>query len=116
MKYTQHLTSTLVTCALAVAMVTSAVAQTAVEGAAKVIRIKGPARFTTGNNVWQPLKVGTVLKPGALVQTRPFLLPLVLPHLNLAFPAQGALGCLISRPPNKMSSGFGRIPLYPSRS
>jgi hypothetical protein len=50
-------------------MVSSLAAQTANEGAAKVVRIKGPARFTTGNNVWQPLKVGAVLSPGTVVQT-----------------------------------------------
>lgn len=35
----------------------------------KVVRIKGDARFSTGNKVWQPLKVGTVLKSGNIVQT-----------------------------------------------
>ena len=50
-------------------MVSSLAAQAATECAAKVVRIKGPARFTTGNNVWQPLKVGAVLSPGTIVQT-----------------------------------------------
>jgi hypothetical protein len=50
-------------------MVSSLAAQTATEGAAKVVRIKGPARFSTGNNVWQPLKVGAVLSPGTVLQT-----------------------------------------------
>jgi hypothetical protein len=33
------------------------------------VRIKGAARYSTGNSVWQPLKVGTILKTGYIVQT-----------------------------------------------
>lgn len=55
--------------ALAVAMASSVSAQTVVQGKAKVVRVKGYARFTGGNNVWQPLKVGEVLKPGTVIQT-----------------------------------------------
>jgi hypothetical protein len=33
------------------------------------VRIKGSARYSTGNNVWLPLKVGASLKPGTIVQT-----------------------------------------------
>ena len=36
---------------------------------AKVVRIKGSARFTTGTGTWQPLKVGDVLSSGAVIQT-----------------------------------------------
>jgi hypothetical protein len=46
-----------------------ALAQAPVEGTAKVFRVSGPARFSTGNDVWQPLKEGYVLKPGAVVET-----------------------------------------------
>ena len=46
-------------------MVTTVAAQ----GTAKVVRKKGIARFTMGNNVWLPLEVGAVLKPGTLIQT-----------------------------------------------
>jgi hypothetical protein len=69
MKHTQRLINCLITCGIAVAMISSLAAQTAVDGAAKVIRVNGPARFSTGNNIWQPLKVGAVLKPGTVVQT-----------------------------------------------
>ena len=48
-------------------MISTATAQTM--GKAKVVRIKGKARFTTGNNVWQPLKAGDIIKPGAVIQT-----------------------------------------------
>ena len=53
--------------ALVVALNTSA--KTSGEGTAKVVNITGAARVSTGNNIWQPLKVGAVLKPGALIQT-----------------------------------------------
>jgi hypothetical protein len=36
---------------------------------AKVVRIKGSARFTTGTGSWQPLKVGDVLNSGSVIQT-----------------------------------------------
>src|SRR5207253_3070572 len=55
--------------AVALAMVSTLTAQNVIQGTAKVIRMKGNARFTTGNGVFQPLKVGDVLKPGTLIQT-----------------------------------------------
>ena len=69
MKQTKMLVNWLVACAVAFAMVTSASAQSAKERSGKVVKIKGSARFSTGNNIWQPLSVGTLLKAGALVQT-----------------------------------------------
>jgi hypothetical protein len=69
MKITRSFVNSLVVCGVALAMVSTLAAQTVTEGGAKVIRIKGPARFTTGNNIWQPLKVGDVLKAGSIVQT-----------------------------------------------
>lgn len=59
----------LVFAVIATAMVASAAAQQMNQGTAKVVRIKGSARYATANNVWQTLKVGDVLKPGAIVQT-----------------------------------------------
>ena len=49
--------------------VTVAGAQGVTERVAKVIRLKGSARYTTGNYTWTPLKVGDVLRPGMAVQT-----------------------------------------------
>jgi hypothetical protein len=69
MKHTRYLTNGLIACALTIAMVSTVAAQTANDGAAKVVRIKGPARYMVGNTAWQPLKVGAVLKPGTIVQT-----------------------------------------------
>ena len=65
MKRIQSVFQRLAVCVLAIAIVTSAAAQ----GTAKVVRIKGAARYTTGNNVWLPLKTGALLKPGSLIQT-----------------------------------------------
>jgi hypothetical protein len=67
MKKNQSLTNLLVTCAVACAMVSTVAAQT--EGVAKVIRIKGDARYTTGGGVWQPVKLGALLKPGSVIET-----------------------------------------------
>src|SRR5947207_9917358 len=72
MKQIRSLVTGLVACALALAMISTANAQAAGQGKpgrAKVIRMKGHARYTTGNNVWQPLKVGDIIKPGTVIQT-----------------------------------------------
>ena len=36
---------------------------------ARVVRIKGSARFTAGTGSWQPLKVGDILTSGTVIQT-----------------------------------------------
>jgi len=69
MKQNRNLMNCMVGCAIALALVSTAVAQGAMDGAAKVIRVKGPGRYTTGNNVWQPIRVGEVLHPGTVIQT-----------------------------------------------
>jgi hypothetical protein len=69
MKQNRNLMNSLVGCAIALALVSTAAAQGAMDGGAKVVRVKGPARFTTGNNVWQPMHVGDVLRAGTVVQT-----------------------------------------------
>lgn len=72
MKQTRSFVNGLVACAIALAMISTVAAETSgqgKEGRAKVVRMKGQARYTTGNNVWQPLKVGDVVKPGTVIQT-----------------------------------------------
>ncbi len=66
MKSTRNLFSLLVTCGVALAMVSTLAAQTV--GNATVVRVKGSARYNVAGN-WMPLKVGDVLKPGTVVQT-----------------------------------------------
>lgn len=69
MKQTRTLATWFVACTMACAMVTTATAESVKDRTGKVVRIKGAARYSTGDNVWQPLKVGTVLKSGNVVQT-----------------------------------------------
>ena len=69
MKNNNRFIKSLVACGIALAMTATVFAQTPVSGKATVIRIKGSARFSTGNNVWQPLKTGQKLKPGTIIQT-----------------------------------------------
>lgn len=68
MKQNRNLLHSLLGCAIALALVSSAAAQ-GMDSAAKVIRVKGPARYTTGNNVWQPLRPGDILRAGTVIQT-----------------------------------------------
>jgi hypothetical protein len=66
MKLIQSLTSGFVALVVMAAVSASAAEQ----GIAKVVYIKGLARYTTPENpTWRPLKTGTVLKQGTVVQT-----------------------------------------------
>jgi hypothetical protein len=69
MRHTGYFVSGLIGTVVSLAFASTLVAQTPVEGAVKVVRKVGQAKYTTGNNVWQPLEVGTVLKPGATIQS-----------------------------------------------
>src|SRR5215471_16297236 len=69
MKKMRNLVTSLGVCGIVFAMATTLSAQAPYQGAAKVVRIKGSARYSTGNNVWLPLKVGSTLKPGTVIQT-----------------------------------------------
>lgn len=69
MKLTNKTLTWLVAGMVSIVLVAGANAQTAKERTGKVVRIKGAARYSTGNKTWQPLKVGTILKAGAIVQT-----------------------------------------------
>jgi hypothetical protein len=68
MKHTRKLMNGLLAGAIALAMVSTLAAQTPVDSTAKVIAVKGGARYSTGNGVWQPLSAGTVLRPGSIIQ------------------------------------------------
>jgi hypothetical protein len=66
MKLMQRLTGGFV--ALVIAAAVSA--QAAEQGIAKVVNVKGAARYTTADNTnWRPLKAGTVLRQGTVIQT-----------------------------------------------
>lgn len=68
MKQTQRFIYGLVACGIALAMASTLSAQTKDE-VAKVVRISGSARSTTGGGVWQPLRVGDQVRPGTVIQT-----------------------------------------------
>jgi hypothetical protein len=69
MKETRSLLNSLVACGVALAMVATLSAQTVNQGTAKVVRLKGGARYKTASSDWQPLKVGDLVKPGTIIQT-----------------------------------------------
>jgi FecR protein len=69
MKLAKQTLTWLVAGVVTLALVASAEAQTSKLRTGKVVRIKGAARYSTGNNIWQPLKVGAILRSGAIVQT-----------------------------------------------
>jgi hypothetical protein len=69
MKTNRRLVNNLFACAIAIAMASTLAAQTPVQGEARVVRIKGEARYSTSSQGWQPLHVGDRLKPGAVIQT-----------------------------------------------
>jgi hypothetical protein len=68
MKETRNLIRGLVACGAALAIIAASGAQAFGQTVAKVVRIKGTARYSTGGP-FQPLKAGDVLKPGTLIQT-----------------------------------------------
>lgn len=69
MKETRSLLNSLVVCGVALLIASPLAAQAADEIGAKVIRIKGGAQYKVGTTGWQQLKVGDVLKSGAVIQT-----------------------------------------------
>ena len=69
MKETRSLLNRLAICGVALAMVSTLAAQTVNQGAAKVVRLKGAARYKSNGADWKQLKAGDLVKPGTLVQT-----------------------------------------------
>jgi hypothetical protein len=69
MKRTQRLLNGLMACVAALAMVSTLAAESTDQNVAKVVRLKGDARYKIGNNDWQPLKLGDIVRPGTVIQT-----------------------------------------------
>jgi FecR protein len=69
MKVNRNLLNTLLACGIALGMVSSLAAQNADLAVAKVIRLKGAARYATGPNAGKLLKVGDIIRPGSVIQT-----------------------------------------------
>lgn len=94
---------------LAIAMVASAAAQQLVQSSAKVVRIKGEARYATQANVWQPLKVGDVLNAGTIIQTaRDSRVDMVLGERNAAAQEAPKWGDVVSYQP-EVEQDFVRV-------
>jgi len=74
MKLNLNFTGKLFACATALVLASlnpEIQAQTMKQGSATVYSIRGSAKYSQGGGVWVPLKTGTVLKPGAMIQTAP---------------------------------------------
>jgi hypothetical protein len=70
MKLIRPFVSSVVAGGIAIAMLTSLAAQAAEQGMAKVVNIRGSARYmTTENPTWRPLRSGATLQPGTILQT-----------------------------------------------
>lgn len=69
MKRYQSLLTRLAVCGIAAAMVSTLVAQPVNQRVAKVLRMKGAARYKVNGGEWQQLKTGDLVKPGTLIQT-----------------------------------------------
>lgn len=69
MKNIRNISKLVLALALTLAMVASASAQQMVKSTAKVVRIKGDARYANSDQIWKPLKVGDTLYAGAVIQT-----------------------------------------------
>lgn len=69
MKRIQAYMTGLLACSVLAFMATPVSAQQGQQGSAKVVNLKGSARYMSGDTTWHPLKVGAILKPGAIIQT-----------------------------------------------
>lgn len=69
MKNMSRLSRYLAFAVIATSMVASSFAQQLSQSVAKIVRVKGSARYADASNVWKPLKVGDVLRAGTIIQT-----------------------------------------------
>jgi hypothetical protein len=56
-------------CTVVLAFATTASAQTVKQGVVTIVRIKGDARYSAGDNVWHALKPGMTVGSGDVIQT-----------------------------------------------
>lgn len=69
MKLIKYLFTGILLSGIALAMVTNGWAADNGTIPAKIVRIKGVARYTTDQKVWHPLEMGQTIKPGMTIQT-----------------------------------------------
>ena len=65
----QSLIKSLVVFGVALAAITTLAAENVVQVNAKVVRIKGDARYKVGSGAWQTLKRGDELSAGTIIET-----------------------------------------------
>ena len=98
--------------AVALAMFSVLAAQAADAGIAKVVNIRGSARYmTTENPTWRPLKTGAILNPGTIVQTAAgSYADIVFNNPKATVAASAALTAASPSAPSSASSGAGSQP------
>jgi hypothetical protein len=111
MKYIRPFMIGLVACSVALAMVMSASAQNVQQGLAKVVSIKGSARYLYGpNSTWQPLNEGAILKPGTVVQTATgSYVDIVLNDADAAGIPLSAMAAMVEAPPSAATGASGSL-------
>jgi len=69
MKMNRSMLNRMMVCGIALAMVSTLAAQTENQISAKVVRIKGSARYKVGSEAWQTLKSGDLISQGTIIET-----------------------------------------------
>ena len=93
---------------LTLTLVSAANAEGGKQRTGKVVRIKGDARYDTGNKVWKPLKVGTIIRSGNVVQTAPSsFVDIVINEEETAAEVSVKAVSITSAPPSSGSGGGG---------
>jgi hypothetical protein len=69
MNETRRFLNSVIACGVAFTLVSTLAAQPTDQNVAKVVRLKGDARYKVGSGEWQPLKLGDVVRPGTVIQT-----------------------------------------------
>jgi hypothetical protein len=69
MKMNRSLLSRLMVCGIVLGLVSTVAAQTETLLSAKVLRVKGSARYKVGNGPWQTLKAGDLVQQGTVIET-----------------------------------------------
>jgi hypothetical protein len=69
MKTTRSLLNSLIVFGVAVGMISSLAAETVSQVSAKVVRIKGSARYKVGSGAWQTVKKGDLFSAGTIIET-----------------------------------------------
>lgn len=95
-----------VVCSLVMMLAANAPAQDAKPGVATIVRIKGEASYSLGDNQWHPLVVGKILSAGAIISTAPDAMVDVVLGKEVAMPQARPVPNRISLAPDSQVSGL----------